>query len=120
MMPCTWDTCHNRDLQGSCHRRGAMSTWGGPRLNRDPKVFESPSEFRIGRKSDRHMSFGFGIHTCPGAPLARMELRVLLEELLRRLPDLAVPAEKPVYEFGGGDYTFIASLRVTFTPGQPQ
>jgi cytochrome P450 len=47
-----------------------------------------------------------------------MELRVLLEELLRRLPDLQVAPEPPVYQFGGGDYCFIASLPVTFTPGQ--
>jgi cytochrome P450 len=91
---------------------------GWAAANRDPGVFESPGEFKLDRGSNRHMSFGFGIHTCPGASLARMELRVLLEELLRRLPDLQVAPEPPVYQFGGGDYCFIASLPVTFTPGQ--
>jgi len=91
---------------------------GWASANRDATVFEAPTEFRIDRPSNRHLSFGFGVHGCPGAPLARMELRVLLEELLRRLPDLRVEANPPVYQFGGGDYAFIDSLPVTFTPGK--
>jgi cytochrome P450 len=87
---------------------------GWAAANRDPKVFESPTEFKLDRATNRHMSFGFGIHTCPGASLARMELRVVLEELLRRLPGLRLGPQQPVYEFGGGDYAFIASLPVTF------
>ena len=63
------------------------------------------------------MTFGFGIHTCPGASLARMELRVMLEELLRRIPDLSI-STVPEYLFGGGDYSFIPSLPGRFTPGQ--
>jgi cytochrome P450 len=49
-----------------------------------------------------------------------MELRVVLEELLRRLPDLRVAAEPPEYRFGGGDYAFVESLPVSFTPGKPE
>jgi cytochrome P450 len=49
-----------------------------------------------------------------------MELRVLLEELLRRLPDLRVEVRDPVYNFGGGDYNCMATLPVTFTPGVPE
>ena len=85
--------------------------------NRDPTMFESPTEFKLSRDPNRHLSFGFGIHTCPGAALARMELRVLLEELFRRVPDLRVQVEHPEYQFGGGDYAFMARLPVTFTPG---
>jgi len=48
--------------------------------------------------------------------IARMELRVLLQELLRRLPDLRVETRDPAYQFGGGDYVFIPSLNVSFTP----
>ena len=93
---------------------------GWAAANRDPKVFEAPTEFRIDRGTNRHLSFGAGVHTCPGAPLARMELRVLLEELLRRLPDLRVHIESPEYHFGGGDYAFLESLPVSFTPGKPE
>jgi len=91
---------------------------GWAAANRDPAFFECPTELRIDRQRNRHMTFGFGIHSCPGAALARMELRVLLEELLRRLPDLRVQGEQPAYQFGGGDYSFIATLPVVFTPGQ--
>jgi len=93
---------------------------GWAAANRDPRVFEAPTEFRIDRERNRHLSFGMGIHTCPGAPLARMELRVLLEELLRRLPDLCVQVDTPEYQFGGGDYAFFGSLPVSFRPGKPE
>lgn len=85
--------------------------------NRDPQAFEAPTEYRLNRPPNRHLSFGWGIHTCPGAALARMELRVLLEELLRRMPDLRVSVDKPDYHFGGGDYVYMATLPVNFTPG---
>jgi cytochrome P450 len=85
--------------------------------NRDPKTFAEPTEYRLNRPQNRHLSFGWGIHSCPGAPLARMELRVLLEELLRRIPDLRIAVEEPEYHFGGGDYVYMATLPVTFTPG---
>jgi cytochrome P450 len=91
---------------------------GWAAANRDPKKFPEPTDFRIDRPTSRqHLSFGYGVHNCPGASLARMELRVLLEELLRRIPDLRVSVERPVYQFGGGDYSFMATLPVTFTPG---
>jgi len=47
-----------------------------------------------------------------------MELHVLLEELLRRLPYLAIDGEIPPYRFGGGDYAFLPHLNVRFTPGK--
>jgi hypothetical protein len=87
--------------------------------NRDPTLFADPLEFRLDRRSNPHLSFGAGIHACPGTALARMELRVLLEELLRRLPDLRVETRNPAYQFGGGDYVFIPSLNVSFTPARP-
>ncbi|MGV6871941.1 cytochrome P450 [Pseudochelatococcus sp. B33] len=57
--------------------------------NRDPEVFEEPDRFRLDRKnSRRHLTFGNGIHSCLGAPLARLEMQVLLEELLGAFPDM--------------------------------
>lgn len=51
--------------------------------NRDPAVFEQPDEIRLDRDPADNLLYGGGIHVCPGAPLARLELRVVLEELLR-------------------------------------
>lgn len=87
--------------------------------NRDPKVYENPSEFQLDRKfgrKNRHLTFGFGLHTCPGAPVARMEMRVALEELLRRLPDIQLVDDGPAeYVFGGTETAAIISLPATFT-----
>jgi cytochrome P450 len=57
--------------------------------NRDPRRFEEPDEFRLGRPNIlQHMAFGRGIHTCPGAPIARAEVRVSLERILDRMTDI--------------------------------
>lgn len=69
---------------------------GRAAANRDPKVFPAPGEFQLSRYPNRHLSFGFGIHSCPGAALARLELQVLLEELFRRIPNLRVASDPPV------------------------
>jgi cytochrome P450 len=50
--------------------------------NRDPEVFADPDSFQLDRTNQRHLAFGHGIHKCAGAPLARLELRVALEEFL--------------------------------------
>ncbi|CUH80625.1 cytochrome P450 [Tropicibacter naphthalenivorans] len=57
--------------------------------NRDPALFEEPETFDIARKDARnHMAFGKGLHHCVGAPLARLELRILLEELTAAFPEM--------------------------------
>jgi cytochrome P450 len=59
--------------------------------NHDPRQFESPAEFRVDREnSRRHLAFGHGIHTCPGAPLARSETRVTIERLLDRTKHIGI------------------------------
>jgi cytochrome P450 family 150 subfamily A5 len=59
--------------------------------NRDPRHFDDPATFDAGRpKARHHLAFGRGIHTCPGAPLARAEARVSIERLLDRTTDIRV------------------------------
>jgi cytochrome P450 len=63
--------------------------------NRDPKRFENPHEFSLDRKNVReHIAFSRGIHSCPGAPLARVEGRVSIERILDRMADITVSEEK--------------------------
>jgi cytochrome P450 len=58
--------------------------------NRDPEVFDAPNEFRLDRPSQRHLSFGLGVHFCLGTQLARLEARTALSSLLKRYPELAL------------------------------
>jgi cytochrome P450 family 142 subfamily A polypeptide 1 len=90
-----------------------------PSANRDEAVFKDPFTFDIGRTPNDHVAFGYGAHHCLGASLARLELRVVFEELLTRLPDLeladsAEPAHRPANFVSGYE-----SLPVRFTPVAP-
>jgi cytochrome P450 family 142 subfamily A polypeptide 1 len=58
--------------------------------NRDEAVFENPEEFSIKRPKTQSMGFGFGIHYCIGSNLARMQLRLIIEELLRAVPSISI------------------------------
>ena len=59
---------------------------GFPAANRDPSVFPDADQFVIDRLENRHLAFGLGIHRCAGSNLARMELRVAIEEFIARFP----------------------------------
>jgi cytochrome P450 len=63
---------------------------------RDERHFPDPDRFDIHRPIDHHVSFGYGIHFCLGAALARMEGRVALEEMLRRFPEWTVDKDRAV------------------------
>ena len=66
--------------------------------NRDPDAYGDPDDFRPGRSGPPHLGFGRGVHFCVGAPLARMEVRVVLRTLLTRLPGLRLaPGFTPPY-----------------------
>jgi cytochrome P450 len=64
--------------------------------NRDERQFENPDVLDIYRKVGRHLSFGYGLHFCLGAHLARLEARVALEELLMRFPEWDVDLHNAV------------------------
>jgi len=85
-----------------------------PSANRDEDVFADPFTFDLERSPNDHVAFGFGTHFCLGASLARLEIRIMLERLLDRLPDLEVVAEGPIRSanFVSG----FERLDVAFTP----
>ncbi|MDP6876648.1 MAG: cytochrome P450 [Alphaproteobacteria bacterium] len=81
-------------LAGTALQRGdKVSVWEMS-ANRDEAVFEDPFRFDITRRPNRHIGFGFGAHVCLGAGLARLEIKIAIEELLRRIAhfELAGPA----------------------------
>ncbi len=66
--------------------------------NHDPEQFDDPEAFDVTRNPNNHLGFGFGIHHCLGAPLARMETQVALTSLVRRAPDLALAVDDVDYK----------------------
>jgi cytochrome P450 len=61
--------------------------------NRDPEVFAAPDVLDIARADNPHIAFGFGIHWCVGAPLARLEVQIAINTLLRRIPTLELASD---------------------------
>jgi len=82
--------------------------------NRDEEQFENPDIFDLHRKP-QHLAFGIGNHFCLGANLARMELRVALTEILRRIPDMSYAAEGPEYGLSALVRS-VKHMHVRFTP----
>jgi cytochrome P450 len=72
--------------------------------NRDADIFDAPDEFRITRKPNRQMAFGYGPHMCIGQHLAKQELRIMFEELLPRIKSIQLTGERKVMQtnFVGG------------------
>lgn len=82
---------HDRELGGQALRKGQrVMLWLGA-ANRDPEVFPDPDRLDLERKPPHHVSFAYGAHYCLGAPLARLEARIALPAILRRLPELRLP-----------------------------
>ncbi|RVU16054.1 cytochrome P450 [Streptomyces antnestii] len=78
--------------------------------NRDSAVFADPEAVDFGRADNPHLAFGYGIHHCLGAPLARVELAVALEELTRRFPGarLAVPESELLWRAGDVNHNLVS------------
>jgi cytochrome P450 len=92
------------ELGGRQIRAGETLAMFYPSANRDEAVFDRANEFRVDRDPNPHLGLGVGEHYCLGAHLARLEIRVLLEELVPRLEriELVGPAERTAAAFVGG------------------
>jgi len=76
------------DLHGTTIRKGQQVVLMYPSANRDPAHFADPERYDVTRQPNQHIAFGFGTHFCLGAALARLEIRVFFEELVRRVGTL--------------------------------
>jgi cholest-4-en-3-one 26-monooxygenase len=108
------------ELGGETIRAGQQILLLYPSANRDKEVFDHPDVFEIARTPNPHIAFGFGAHFCLGNQLARLELKVMFEQLLSRLPDLHLAVEssdlprRPANFISG-----IERMPVEFTPSAP-
>jgi cytochrome P450 family 142 subfamily A polypeptide 1 len=103
---------HGQQLRAGDH---VLLMYGA--ANRDGREFAEPDRFDVTRRHNHHVAFGFGTHFCLGANLARLELRVLFEELLRVAPGFRLaPGREP--GFAPGYFTrTLRELWVEFSPG---
>ena len=87
--------------------------WGS--ANRDPEAFDRPDEMVLDRRPNRHLTFGVGGHRCLGAHLARVEMRVVLEETLARLGDYTIRRDEVAWPASVGILYGRAHIPATFT-----
>jgi cytochrome P450 len=87
-----------------------------PSANRDPALNHDPDRFDVARPRAKHMSFGAGRHFCLGNQLARLELKVCIEETLRRLPALELAG--PVVKKPNNSFHWMVSMPVSFPAGR--
>jgi len=102
------------ELRGEKIREGDKVVVWNASVNRDEEVFPDPRRFDITRTPNDHLAFGHGEHFCIGAHLARLEMRVMIEQVMRRMPDLELAGqpERLRSNFVAG----IKHMPVRFTP----
>ncbi len=106
----------DHELHGEKLRAGDQVLLMYGAANTDDREFDDPGRFDVTRRHNHHVAFGFGTHFCLGANLARLELEVVISELLRRLPGIRLaPGHEPEYAPGYFTRT-LKELWVEFTP----
>jgi cytochrome P450 len=101
------------EFQGCPMKAGDKVLMNFPAANRDPEAFEDPDHVVLDRELNRHVAFGSGIHRCAGSNLARMELRVALEEWLGHIPEFRL-ADGAEVTWAGGQVRGPRRLPVVF------
>jgi cytochrome P450 len=120
---------HGTPTQGLARTISRDTQWRGVQLaagdralllwaaaNRDPAAFDRPADIDLERSPNRHLAFGVGQHRCLGSNLARVMFRVMIEQILRRLPDFE-PASEPRRFHDAAAVYALMELPVRFTPG---
>ncbi len=100
------------EFEGCPMKAGDKVLMNFPGANRDPEAFDRPDEVVLDRAVNRHVAFGSGIHRCAGSNLARMELRVALEEWLARIPEFHLAGDGVTW--AGGQVRGPRTLPVVF------
>jgi cytochrome P450 family 142 subfamily A polypeptide 1 len=104
------------EVAGARVREGDKLLLLYPSANRDESAFPRANEFHVDREPNDHVAFGHGVHFCLGASLARLELRVMFETLLARLPDLTLESDAPLRLRPSNFIVGIEEMPVVFTP----
>jgi cytochrome P450 len=95
---CRWSV-KDSEWYGETVPAGSIMVTLTPSANRDETRFEDPDRFDVRRKIDHHLAFGFGSHYCLGQALARLEGRIVLDELLKRFPDFDVDMDNAEFMY---------------------
>ena len=108
------------ELRGRRVREGERLLLLSPSGNRDERVYDRPNVLDVERAPNPHVAFGgYGTHHCLGASLARLELKIMFEELTRRLPDLELATSEPLAQRASNFITGIEAMPVRFEPSSP-
>jgi len=108
------------DFHGQQLRQGDEVLLLYPSANRDEAVFDDPFTFDIHRSPNDHVAFGNGPHFCLGSHVAKLELRMLFDEVFNRMPDIALAPSADKLEYRASSFVSgLEGLPVTFTPGAP-
>ena len=101
------------ELGGVTIREGDRVMVSLTAANRDPDEYAEAAAIILDRDQNRHMAFAVGPHRCVGSHLARVELRVALEELLKRIPDFRLASEPRLHS---GQVRGVLEIQLSFTP----
>ena len=107
------------DFHGTQLKQGEKIMLLFESANFDEKVFDDPENFSIDRYPNNHMAFGFGTHFCLGNQLARLELTMMQERLLQRLPDMRLGSDDQLPLRPANFVSGLESMPVRFTPTAP-
>src|SRR5690606_4750606 len=105
------------ELSGHTFRPGESVLVNYASANRDAREFPEPDRCLLGRRVNRHLGFGAGVHRCLGSNLARLEFHIGLEQVLSRLPDYRLAPGVEAQFHGNSVTRGYRTIPVTFTPG---